>query len=293
MKTHLSGIIPLSNHENDLGLNFPAPLIPIENGFTAVQKSVFECAMAGCDTIWIVANDDLSPSIRAIVGDWTYDPVYFKRDMASKYYSELRKEVPIYYVAINPKDRGRRDSYGWSVIHGIHTAYMTSYKISKWIVPEKYFISFPFGVYDAHILRDYRKIIRDKNNNFFLKHNKNYIKDNVPLACTMTGEDFKLCRRVINKKTTREYLPPLPNQQYPTQKLPLHERWSARTFNFKEIFDSIDEKGAVYADLPWHYDVSTWDGYVEYIRSEDKIKKPLEALTRPHQHVKIPYTSEG
>jgi len=293
MKTHLSGIIPLANHENDLGVNFPAPLIPIENGFTAVQKSVFECTMAGCDTIWIVANDDLSPAIRAIVGDWAYDPVYFKRDMASKYYSELRKEVPIYYVAINPKDRDRRDSYGWSVLHGIHTAYMTSYKISKWIVPEKYFISFPFGIYDPHILRDYRKIIRDKNNNFFLKHNKNYIKDNVPLACTMTGEDFKLCRRAINKKTTREYLPPLPSQQYPTQKLPLHERWSARTFNFKEIFDSIDEKGATYVDLPWHYDVSEWDGYIAYMRSENKIKKPIEALTKPHQHVKIPYDSEG
>jgi hypothetical protein len=293
MRTHLSGIIPLANYESGLDINFPAPLIPIENGFTAVQKSVFECAMAGCDTIWIVANDDLSPSIRAIVGDWVYDPVYFKRDMATKYYSELRKEVPIYYVAINPKDRNRRDSYGWSVLHGIHTAYMTSYKISKWIVPEKYFISFPFGVYDPHILREYRKTIRDKNNNFFLKHSNNYIKDNVPLACTMTGEDFKLCRRAINKKTTREYLPPSPGQQYPTQKLPLHERWTARAFNFKEIFDSIDEKGASYVDLPWYYDVSDWDGYVEYMRSENKIKKPIEALTKPHQHVKIPYDSEG
>ena len=145
MKTHLSGIIPIANHQCGMSLSFPEPLLPIEEGFSVIQKSVFECAMAGCDTIWIVANDDLSPAIRATVGDWTYDPVYFKRDMASKYYSELRKEVPIYYVAINPKDRNRRDSYGWSVLHGIHTAYMTSRRISKWIVPEKYFISFQRG----------------------------------------------------------------------------------------------------------------------------------------------------
>ena len=293
MRIHLSGIIPVANYDSDVTLNFPISLLPVENGFDIIQKSVFECAMAGCDTIWIVANDDLSPIVRQVVGDWVYDPVYFKREMASKYYSELRKEIPIYYVSIHPKDRDRRDSYGWSVLHGIHTAYMTSRKISKWIVPEKYFISFPFGVYEPTFLREHRKTIRSKNNNFFLRHDSNYIKDNVPLACTMTGEDFKLCRRAINKKTTREYLPPLPHQQYPSKKLPLHERWSARNFNLKQVLSNITEDKAVYYDLPWYYDISSWQGYVNYMGSQNKIKKPIDALTKPHKHVKIPYDSEG
>ena len=293
MKTHLSGIIPLANYESDIDIT-PSPLLlPVANGFNVVQKSVFECAMAGCDTIWIVANDNLSPMVRKLVGDWVYDPVYYKRDMASKFYSELRKEIPIYYVAIHPKDRDRRDSYGWSIIHGIHTAYMTSRKISKWIVPEKYFISFPFGIYDSSFLRQHRKTIRSKNNNFFLKHDNNYIKDNVPLACTMTGEDFKLCRRSINKKTTREYLPPSPGQLYPSKKLPLHERWSARNFNLEQVLNNIQEEDAIYADLPWYYDISNWQGYLDYMGSENKIKKPINALTKPHKHVKIPYDSEG
>ena len=290
MKTHLSGIIPLANYENDIKLDFPELLLPVDDGFNLIQKSVFECAMAGCDTIWIVANEDLSPAIRRIVGDWVYDPVYYKRDLASKFYTELRKEIPIYYVGIQPKDRDRRDSYGWSILQGIHTAYITSYRMSKWLTPEKYFISFPFGIYDFYQLREHRKLIRDKNSNFFLTHDENTIKQNAQLPFTMTGEDFKLCRRAVNKKTSREYLPPSQDQQYPSQKLPLHERWSARTFKLDDIFEKVDESNAKYYEVSWYHEISDWEKYCDYIKSENKIKKPLEALTKPHKHVKIPYT---
>jgi UTP-glucose-1-phosphate uridylyltransferase len=52
-------------------------MLPIQNDFTLIQKSVFECAMAGCSTIWIVANDDLAPLVKKHIGEWVYDPVYF------------------------------------------------------------------------------------------------------------------------------------------------------------------------------------------------------------------------
>ncbi len=290
MKTHLSGIIPLANYKTDIEVSYPEFLLPVENGFNLIQKSVFECAMAGCDTIWIVANEDLAPITRKIIGDWVYDPVYYKRDLASKFYTELRKEVPIYYVGIHPKDRDRRDSYGWSILQGIYTAYKTSYSMSKWLIPEKYFISFPFAIYDPYQLREYRKQIRDKNSNFFLKYKNNIVKNNTQLPFTMTGEDFKLCRRAVNQKTTREYLPPSPDQQYPSQKLPLQERWSARTFKLNEIFEAVSEKNANYRELEWSYDASSWDSYCDYMSSKYSIKKPIEALTKPRKHVKIPYT---
>ena len=106
----------------------------------------------------------------------------------------------------------------------------------------------------------------------------------------MTGEDFKLCRRAVNQKTTREYLPPSPDQQYPSQKLPLQERWSARTFKLNEIFEAVSEKNANYRELEWSYDASSWDSYCDYMSSKYSIKKPIEALTKPRKHVKIPYT---
>ena len=292
-KIHLSGIIPIANYDSDIESDFPPILLPVCNGFSVIQRSVFECAMAGCDTIWIVANEDLAPVIKSTIGEWVYDPVYYKRDLSSKFYSELRKEVPIYYIGIKPKDLDRRDSYGWSVLEGIHSAYMTSYRISKWLTPEKYFISFPFGVCDPHQIREHRKEIRDKKSNFFYKFLGNTVKQDLLLPFTMTGEDFKLCRRAINKKTTREYLPPLPNQQYPDQKLPLHERWSARYFSFSEIFENVSEDNALFKDLSWFHDTSTWENYVRYISSENIVIKPFGDLTKPHRHVKIPYDSEG
>lgn len=292
MKTHLSGIIPIANYECDINVLFPHILLPISNGLNLIQRSVFECAMAGCDTIWIVANDDMAPIIKKSIGEWTYDPVYYKRDFSTKFYSELRKEVPIYYVGIKPKDLDRRDSYGWSVIEGIHSAYMTSYRISKWLTPEKYFITFPFGICDPHQVRQFRKQIRDKNKNFLYQFNGNTVKQNIPLSFTMTGEDFLQCRRAINKKTTREYLPPSQNQKYPNQKLPLHERWSAQHFNFSEVFENVDTSDALHQELEWFYDASSWSEYRRFLSSENIVEIPFEDLTKSRKHVKIPYTSE-
>ena len=205
MRLHLAGIIPIANMKTDHENPLPEVLIPVDNGFSAIQKSVYECAMAGCSTIWIVANDDLIPLVRKIVGEWVYDPVYYARNY-SKFYKEHRKEVPI-------------------------------------------------------------------------------------LSFTMTGEDFKLCRRHINKKTSKEYLPPLPGQQYPTQKIPLSQRWSARRFPLSEIFQPLatEQERATKIELSWFYDGTTWCQYIDYITSDHIIEKPYKELVRPHKHEKFSY----
>ena len=286
-KLHLAGIIPVANLKTDFGLQTPDILTPIGAGFTAIQKSVFECAMAGCNTIWIIANDDLAPVVRRVVGEWTYDPVYYSSPVG--FSSEGRKEVPIYYVPIHPKDRDRRDSYGWSVLYGAYSAWKVAFKISKWITPDKYYVSFPMSAYDVYDIRQHRQLINHKTNNFFLSYDGDTVKNNKPIAFTFTGEDFKQCRRSVNKQTTREYLPPLQGQQYPTQKRPLSERWSARHFNFQTIFEKVSEKSATTVNLNWYYDISNWNGYRNFLASDFSIETPPEHLTKPHKHVKIPY----
>ena len=290
-KLHLAGIIPVANLKTDFGLSIPDVLLPVAQNFSAIQKSVFECAMAGCNTIWIVANDDLAPVVRKLIGEWTYDPIYYSK--MSKFSSEQRKEIPIYYVPIHPKDRDRRDSYGWSVLYGAYSAWKVAYKISRWVTPHKYYVSFPMSAYNIYSIREHRKLINHKCNNFFLSHNGETIKNNKPIAFTFTGEDFKQCRQHVNKETTREYLPPLPNQHYPKKKRPLQERWSARHFNFQQIFCRVSEKSATKADLSWYYDISSWAGYSDFIGSNNNIETPPNYLTKAHKHVKISYDSEG
>lgn len=290
-RTHLAGIIPVANLKSDFGLHTPEILLPISHGCTAIQKSVIECAYAGCNTIWIVANDDLAPIVRKVVGEWVYDPVYYTS--YSNFSSEQRKEIPIYYVPIHPKDRDRRDSYGWSALYGAYSAWKAAYTISKWLTPEKYFVSFPMAAYDIYTLRNYRKQISHKTHNFFLSYQGKTIKDNKPIAFTFTGDDFKRCRRSVNKQTTREYLPPSDGQQYPTRKIPLKERWSARTFPLQTIFSEVSHQNAIDQPLEWFYDLSTWAGYRAFVGDEEEIETPPDYLTRARFHVKLPYREDG
>ena len=283
---HVAGIIPLANLETNYALDVPVCMLPVNRGFTAIQKSVFECALAGCQTIWIVANEDMAPVIRKTVGEWVYDPVYYSRTL-TPFHSEVRKEIPIYYVPINDKDRDRRDSYGWSVLHGINSAWWVGNRISKWLVPEKYFISFPMAAYDVYGLRQHRKEISNKKINFFTTYKGQTVKNNLPLSFTMRGEDFIYCRRHINQLTTREYLPPDPGEKYPSKKLPLEERWSARKFDFNLIFDPLKEAEGDVMALEWFYDLTSWEHYKKFLGSEHMIKKPDEELTKARIHAKL------
>jgi hypothetical protein len=261
-------------------------MLPVDAGFTAIQKSVFECAIAGCKTIWIVANQDLAPIVRKCVGDWVYDPVYYNRTKV-KFYKEVRKEIPIYYVPLNYRDLDRRDSYGWSVLHGVNSAWWVGNKISKWLVPEKYFVSFPMSAHDIYSLREHRKEIANPKANFFLTYDNQTVKDDLPLSFTMTGEDFIQCRRKVNKLTTREFLPPSEGEKYPSQKLPLVQRWSARRFDFAQVFEEVDDKRAMRQEIDWFYDMSRWEKYREYLGSGQQIEKPYKGLTGPHKHAKL------
>jgi hypothetical protein len=289
-RLHLAGIVPIAGIKTDHANPLPEVLAPVDNGFSAIQKSVYECALAGCSTIWIVANDDLAPIIRHTIGDWIYDPVYFNR--MSKFPSGERKEIPIYYVPVHPKDRDRRDSYGWSVLCGQITAWHTANKISNWLTPEKYYISFPLGLFDFSVVRENRKLIRDKKNNFFFVFNNESIKNDLPLSFTMFGEDFKKCRRHINQKTTKEYLPPLPTQIFPSEKIPLEKRWSARHFPLSDVFHLVTmTKKSTKIEVPWFYDAHVWAEYINYMASDQVLEKPYEELIRPHKHEKFPYTT--
>jgi len=287
---HLAGIIPIAGFKSDFGTDFPEVLLPVDAGYSMIQKSVFECAIAGCETIWIVANDDLAPIIREQVGEWIHDPVWYYR-----YYEwnpmEHQKEIPIYYVPIHPKDRDRRDSHGWSVLHGIITAFHTARKISKWLTPDKYFISFPQGAHNVFAQRKHRKEISDGKKNFFLTHDGKTVKDNEYLSFTMFGEDFQKCRRHVNKETTKTYTNP-PAGEIPSVKLPLEERWSARHFDFDTIFSEVSTRAANFVEPKWYYDISTWQGYRDYLASDKKIKKPTKHLIQKHKHVKIAYNPE-
>ena len=154
---HLAGIIPVSGLDSDFGFPWHESLNPISKDYLAVERSVVECAYAGCETIWLVCNDDIQPLLRHRLGDYVVDPSSLNQASFSKFPEEGKKIIPIFYTPVHPKDRDRRDSLIWNAFHGMLSAFTTSSKISRWLNPSRYYICFPYGVYDPEVVFKHRK----------------------------------------------------------------------------------------------------------------------------------------
>ena len=72
---HLAGVIPVSGQKLEFDMPWHDCLMPLAPNYLAIERSVVECAYAGCETIWIICNDDMQPLIRHRLGDYVQDPV--------------------------------------------------------------------------------------------------------------------------------------------------------------------------------------------------------------------------
>ena len=134
---HLAGIVPVAGQPLDFNQTWPDCLMPIAPDYSLLEAAVVECAYAGCDTIWIICNDDISPLIKKKLGDFVKDPVYAHRRHERRPEQSIRY-IPIYYVPVHPKDRDKRDCLAWSVLQCAVTCLKDSYFLSKWVKPDKY-----------------------------------------------------------------------------------------------------------------------------------------------------------
>ena len=267
---HLAGIIPLSGKQNTFDFPWPDYLQPLREGFLAVERSVHECAFAGCDSIWIVCNDDVAPIIKSRIGDYVMNPKYFEVKDFVKRRDFHEKWTPVFYTPISQKDRDRRDSLGWSVLHGALTAFIMSDKISKWTVPSKYFVSFPQGIYDTSFISDHRTGIRgDKS--FFVSHDGQTVHDNKYLAFTFFPEEWPKFKWNIKEQCTGG-----------SREIPFEKRWSSRHFTLDKIFDiSVISKDKI-VEIDEYYDLDSWESLKQYYASEMKIPRPTRKFMKPY-----------
>ena len=267
---HLAGVIPISGKPSTLDLPWPDYFAPIGPGYLAVERSVAECALAGCDSIWIVCADDVSPLLKHRLGDYVLDPIIFENWSFIKRKSEHEKYIPLYYTPISQKDRDRRDSLGWSVLHGALTSFVVSSKISSWVVPSKYFVSFPYGIYDPLPLIKNRSKIRGEQS-FFIEHEEKTVRDNKYLGFTFFPDDWIEFKRSVKRKCTGGN----PN-------IPAHERWSSRNFTLDKIFnlDIIEVQQKL--EIDQYFSLDTWKSLVDFYKSESKVYIPSKKFIKPY-----------
>ena len=265
---HLAGVIPVADRPKDFKFPWHDCMMPIGKDYLAIEAAVLECAMAGCETIWVVCHMDMQSLVRHRVGDWIEDPVLLGRK--DRFPSESRRQIPVHYIPIHPKDRDRRDCLGWSALYGALSAYYISKKISKWVIPDRYYISFPYGIFDFKILRKARRNISNKNN-FYTSYNDKTIKDGHYLSFTFSGEDFKRFRRELREEATTCLV------KGTMKKLPVEERYSARYFSLDKVFKSaIIEDTDTVVELDWFYNIGCWEDYCIFLGSEHRslIRRP-------------------
>jgi len=273
---HLAGIVPVAGQQLDFNFPWHDCLQPIGKDYLAVERAVWECACAGCETIWVVCPDDMQPLIRYRLGDYVQDPLRFNLPRKT-FPKEHERTIPIYYVPIHPRDKDKRDCLGWSVLYGALTAYWLSKTISKWVVPDRYYAAFPYGVYDPSLLIPYRTSISSKKP-FYVSYSDKSVKNNEYLGFTFDAEDFKQARRIIRKEGTGEF--PEYNAK---ERIPLEERWSARFFELDKIFTCVTMEEAKVLPLPWYYNISNWDNLRNYLGSENKLDRPPNNMLGYHE----------
>ena len=280
---HLAGIVPVDGQPLDFNLPWHDCLMPIAKNLLAVERAVLECATAGCETIWIVCPPKMQPLIKHRIGEMVEDPVWIGRKF-DVYPSESRKAIPIFYVETHPRDQKRKESIVWSIIYGGKVAKKICSQLSKWIMPDKFYVAFPYGVFPSQKVRDWRQNISKPGNFILTTPAGKSVMDNEFIGFAFDADEISRFSMMFYKKATGKFDPSAPFVNgYPEVTLPLEDRYSGRFFDLDDIFSNLDlSRETMFIEMEWFYDISSWDSYCKYLGSEEskKMKRPKSDMLK-------------
>ena len=250
---------------------WPDAMMPIAPNYVAAERAILECAWAGCETIWVVCNQDISRVLKNKIGEFVYDPVrsYFKHKTPEGFNTVMFKKIPIYYVPILQNKR-YKTSLPFSVIQGAYYAYYTSFKMSKWLLPSMYYVAFPYGVYAPRQIAKNRERFSTYENYLHTTNDGKTVLDGEYLGFTFSRKQFKMFRDIINKRKIDK---------------PWIEYTIDDVFNRNIITEYKPNK--VYS----YHNISNWKGYCSFLGSRET--KYYNEATIKKYFTKTPYTLYG
>jgi len=234
---NLVGLIPLEGEQENFLLPWSDCMMPVSHKYLAFERAIVEAVTVGCNSIWLISYGGVGTLVKDRVGQWVRDP-------STK---ELRSQikVPVHYVQIKPDGLSQNES--WSVIRTAKMVYGVHRKISQWVLPNRYYVSFPLSVYQTENLLDFRRDIRNRGG-FFLSFNGKTIKDGERIGFSFNNNELIELENCYHQCKIDRAAPTL-----------------------KNIFGGIKfwEKEVTEVELPFHYDISCWENYCLYLGSED------------------------
>ena len=285
---HLAGIVPIAGRALDFGMPWHDSLMPIDQYLNLAESAIINCAWMGCDTIWVVVNEDVSPLLRKRIGDSIKDPVGWDKmgqGFSWRWYRPRRREIPIYYVRTNPVDFDKRDSISYSVLHGARISSKICTSLTRWVTPERFFISWPYCVYDAEELsKRYRKEIKSSKSSYIFSDGVDSIKTTF-LPAILSPRILNKAREAVHANSSGvEILEQFDvdkkwwrlkdsggNLRFPkmNRKLKASERDSARWHHPKDVFGFIEEEelDIKMLHLEEFHLIKSWDSYRKFLSS--------------------------
>lgn len=267
---HLAGIVPVAAQPSDFNMPWSDALMPIGKNYLAFERAVYECATAGCETIWVVCHRETTPLIRHRLGDYILDPkINFQvlRKFVKKPDQHL-KRVPIYYLPIHPKDRGVRDGLTWSIIYGYKKAYHISRMFSRWATPSKYYVSFPFGVYSPSNIQSIRTKISSKESVFLKSPEGKTAKDGEYLGFSFDSWEYSTYRKsFLNAENRLWKNGKWENGTLVGEKLPPEERYNGATITLETFLENADVNADNTHEVSWYHNIDCWENYSSFLGS--------------------------
>jgi len=238
--------------------------LPVGDGITALERSLYDCAYAGCSSIWITCPYDILPFIKKMIGDFITDPIY-RMEIFENYNT---KRIPVYYVPLRVLDYDRKESLGWSVINSAMWAKKVTSKFSEHLIPRKFFVSVPYGIHDPEILKEYRGQFASKTN-VVIEHNEESVFSGAYLPFTFDSKDFEEVLSSTKEKIKKRF----DKCAY----VPVSEHIFAKDLPFDEFFECLRGKEHCTQVTPWYYKADSWKGYQRYTSTEHTLDlKKLE-----------------
>jgi|Wag4MinimDraft_6_1082665.scaffolds.fasta_scaffold01667_5 hypothetical protein len=238
---NLAGIIPIAGYQNEYGTIWPDFLNPLGQNYYAIHKCVMECAFAGCDTIWIVCNNDYAPLIKSFIGESVTDPRSYERWYYTRSGKKIYKlkTIPVMYISM-PLKFLHRCTIPLSILYGAYAVKRVTNKISKWANPDRYFVSFLNNHYNFNALIDLRQQIKNFNP-FFVSHDNKTIVDGVASAFTFDNKDLDAMLKWSKLKNNH---------------------------SLQDVFSNINTENNYTWQPKFSIDTKTWDGYRQYLGSD-------------------------
>jgi hypothetical protein len=236
---HIAGIVPVSKVNTDINLVLHPSMLPLQNDFYAIQRSIAECSYMGCKTIWVVCDESVAPLIKKVCGDFVLSLTQHERAKFANFSSELKRHVPIFYVPLSYKHMNKK-GIGVSVMDGVYASYTISDKISKWIAPYRYYVSNPYGVYYPKNV-ELRQLVKD-NESVFMTHKGQGVLQGENLGFSFSVRQFKHCSYLFKRMDVKS------------------------DYTLDKVFgDAIMNENSETYEVDYYHNISTWNGYQQYM----------------------------